>query len=157
MLKNQSNRSSAAVFYALAAGLLFSLGLVVSGMTQPAKVIGFLDLGGLVKGITWQAQPGLWDPSLALVMGGALMVTLIAFAITPKKNRPWAGEKFHLPTKKDLDLRLLGGSAMFGIGWGLAGYCPGPGLASLVLGGVDALAFVIALLIGMWCAKRWLS
>ena len=73
--------------FALAAGLLFSLGLVVSGMTQPAKVIGFLHLAGLTQGISWQATPGFWDPSLALVMGGALLVTLLAFAITPRKSR----------------------------------------------------------------------
>jgi uncharacterized protein len=156
MTKVQANQSPTVLMYSLIAGLLFSLGLVVSGMTQPAKVIGFLDLGGLLKGISWQAQPGFWDPSLALVMGGALMVTLLAFAITPRRSRPWASEKFHLPTTKDIDLKLLLGAALFGIGWGLAGYCPGPGLASLLSGGLDALAFVIALLVGMWGAKRWL-
>jgi uncharacterized protein len=143
--------------FALAAGLLFSLGLVVSGMTQPAKVIGFLHLAGLAQGISWQAAPGFWDPSLALVMGGALLVTLIAFAVTPQKSKPWADDKFHLPTRSDIDAKLLIGSAVFGIGWALAGYCPGPGLASLLTGGVDALAFVVALLVGMWGAKRWLS
>jgi uncharacterized protein len=143
--------------FALAAGLLFSLGLVVSGMTQPAKVIGFLHLAGLAQGISWQAAPGFWDPSLALVMGGALLVTLIAFAVTPQKSKPWADDKFHLPTRSDIDAKLLIGSAVFGIGWALAGYCPGPGLASLLTGGVDALAFVAALLAGMWGAKRWLS
>ncbi len=152
MLKTQANRSTAMLIYSLVAGLLFSLGPVVSGMTQPAKVIGFLDLGGLLKGVSWQAQPGFWDPSLALVMGGALMITLIAFAITPKRNKPWASEKFDLPTKKDLDRKLFVGSAMFCIGWGLAGYCPGPGLASLLGGGLDALAFVLALLVG--CGVR---
>ena len=156
MSKIQANPSPAVLISSLVAGLLFSLGLVVSGMTQPAKVIGFLDLGGLLKGISWQAQPGFWDPSLALVMGGALMVTLLAFAITPKRNRPWVSEKFHLPTKNDIDSKLLAGSALFGIGWGLAGYCPGPGLASLLIGGLDALAFVVALLVGMWGATRWL-
>jgi uncharacterized protein len=142
--------------YAFASGLLFALGLVLSGMTQPAKVIGFLDVGGLFKGISWQAQAGFWDPSLALVMGGALMVTLVAFAITPKRLKPWAAEQFHLPTNNSVDLRLLGGAALFGIGWGLAGYCPGPALASLWNGGLDALAFVFAMLVGMWGAKRWL-
>lgn len=142
--------------FALAAGLLFSLGLVVSGMTQPAKVIGFLHLAGLTQGISWQATPGFWDPSLALVMGGALLVTLLAFAITPRKSKPWADDKFHLPTRNDIDAKLLIGSALFGIGWALAGYCPGPGLASLLSGGVDAATFVAALLVGMWTTKRWL-
>lgn len=141
--------------FALAAGLLFSLGLVVSGMTQPAKIIGFLHLAGLAQGISWQAAPGFWDPSLALVMGGALLVTFIAFAITPKKSKPWADDKFHLPTRNDIDAKLLIGSSLFGIGWALAGYCPGPSLASLLTGGVDALVFVAALLAGMWGAKRW--
>ena len=142
--------------FALAAGLLFSLGLVVSGMTQPAKVIGFLHLAGLTQGISWQATPGFWDPSLALVMGGALLVTLLAFAITPRKSKPWADDKFHLPTRNDIDAKLLIGSALFGMGWALAGYCPGPGLASLLSGGVDAATFVAALLVGMWTTKRWL-
>ena len=141
---------------ALAAGLLFSLGLVVSGMTQPAKVIGFLHLAGLTQGISWQATPGFWDPSLALVMGGALLVTLLAFAITPRKSKPWADDKFHLPTRNDIDAKLLIGSALFGMGWALAGYCPGPALASLLSGGVDAATFVAALLVGMWTTKRWL-
>jgi uncharacterized protein len=144
-------------FFALAAGLLFALGLVISGMTQPAKVAGFLHLAGLAKGISWQAAPGLWDPSLALVMGGGLMVTLLAFAITPQKAKPWADDKFHLPTRKDIDGKLVIGAALFGIGWGLAGYCPGPGFASLLSGGIDAAAFVAALVVGMWGAKRWLA
>jgi uncharacterized protein len=143
--------------FALAAGLLFALGLVVSGMTQPAKVAGFLHLAGIAQGISWQAAPGFWDPSLALVMGGGLMVTLIAFAITPKSDKPWADDKFHLPTRKDIDGKLVAGAALFGIGWGLAGYCPGPGFASLLSGGVDAAAFVAALVAGMWGAKRWLA
>jgi uncharacterized protein len=142
---------------ALLSGLLFALGLVVSGMTQPGKVIGFLDLHGLGQGITWQARPGLWDPSLALVMGGALLVTLIAFAITPKRGKPWFDRRFDLPTRNDIDAKLVIGSALFGIGWGLAGYCPGPGLASLLIGSRDAIIFVVAMSLGMWGAKRWLS
>ncbi|MFB0899611.1 MAG: YeeE/YedE family protein [Polaromonas sp.] len=142
--------------FALAAGLLFAFGLVLSGMTQPAKVVGFLHLAGLSQGISWQAAPGFWDPSLALVMRGALMVTLIAFAVTPQKAKPWADDKFHLPTRQDIDGKLLTGAALFGIGWGLAGYCPGPGFAALLSGGLDAAAFVVALLVGMWGAKRWL-
>lgn len=143
--------------FALAAGLLFALGLVVSGMTQPAKVIGFLHLAGLSQGVSWQAAPGYWDPSLALVMGGALMVTLMAFAITPKAAKPWADEKFHLPTRDDIDKRLVIGAALFGIGWGVAGFCPGPGIASLLAGGTDALIFVAALALGMWATKRFVK
>lgn len=142
--------------FALAAGLLFALGLVVSGMTQPAKVVGFLHLAGLAQGVSWQAAPGFWDPSLALVMGGALMVSFIAFAVTPKAPKPWADEQFHLPTRRDIDGRLVTGAALFGIGWALAGYCPGPALASLLSGGVDAAAFVAAMVVGMWGTKRCL-
>jgi uncharacterized protein len=145
-------------FTALAAGLIFALGLVLSGMTQPAKVLGFLNVMGLQNGISWQAQPGYWDPSLALVMGGALAVTLIAFAFTPSTPaaKPWFDEVFHLPTRNDIDTKLIVGGVMFGVGWGLAGYCPGPALASLLIGGVDALAFCAAMLAGMWAAKKWL-
>lgn len=127
----------------LIAGLLFALGLVVSGMTQPAKVIGFLDI------------TGKWDPSLAFVMGGALMVTLIAFALAPRTGkRPWFAEKFELPTRKDIDIKLIGGAALFGIGWGLAGYCPGPAFASLYAGGLDIVIFMAALICGMYLATR---
>jgi uncharacterized protein len=143
-----------------AAGLLFALGLVLSGMTQPAKVLGFLNVMGLQQGISWQAAPGYWDPSLALVMGGALMVTLIAFAITPARThasgKPWFDNAFHLPKRTDVDGKLVLGGVLFGIGWGLAGYCPGPALASLLVGGVDVLAFCAAMLGGMWAAKKWL-
>ncbi len=142
---------------ALLAGILFSFGLVISGMTQPAKVMGFLNVLGLQQGISWSAQPGYWDPSLALVMGGALCVTLLAFALQPKQAKPWFDAKFHLPTREEIDFKLVGGAALFGIGWGLAGYCPGPALASLLVGGVDALAFCAAMLAGMWAAKKWLA
>jgi uncharacterized protein len=128
---------------ALIAGLMFALGLVVSGMTQPAKVIGFLDI------------TGKWDPSLAFVMGGALLVTLIAFAITPRSGkRPWFAEKFELPTRKDIDIKLVGGAVLFGIGWGLAGYCPGPAFASLYAGGLDIVVFMVAMMGGMFVATR---
>jgi len=139
---------------ALVSGALFATGLVVSGMTQPAKVIGFLNLGGLAD----PARLGAWDPSLAFVMGGALCVTLVAFAVTPRPGRkPWLAGAFVLPTRKDVDARLAGGAALFGIGWGLAGYCPGPALASLLTGGLDALVFVAALALGMWAARRFAS
>ena len=141
---------------ALLAGLLFAFGLVLSGMTQPAKVIGFLNVLGLQQGISWTAAPGYWDPSLAFVMGGALCVTLIAFALQPNQTKPWFDAKFHLPTREEIDLKLIGGAALFGIGWGLAGYCPGPALASLLTGGADALIFCAAMLAGMWGVKKYL-
>lgn len=137
--------------FGLAAGSLFATGLVVSGMTQPAKVIGFLNFGGMVA----PAQFGAWDASLAFVMGGALMVTLAAFALTPRAGRkPWAAPSFEIPTRRDIDAKLIAGASLFGIGWGLAGYCPGPALASLLSGGLDALVFVVALLLGLFAAKR---
>ncbi len=127
----------------LIAGLMFALGLVLSGMTQPVKVIGFLDI------------TGNWDPSLAFVMGGALLVTLAAFAVTPRSGRkPWFSEKFELPTRKDIDIRLVGGAALFGNGWALAGYCPGPAFASLYAGGLDIVIFVAAMIAGMYFATR---
>ncbi len=146
------------LMFAFASAFLFAVGLVVSGMTQPAKVVGFLNLGGLKNGVSWEAQAGFWDPSLALVMGGALLVTLIAFTITPTKGRkPWAANGFGLPTRNDIDTRLLLGAALFGIGWALAGYCPGPAFASLLTGGQDTISFVIAMGVGMWIAKRWVK
>ncbi|MDI9333819.1 MAG: YeeE/YedE family protein [Cytophagales bacterium] len=128
---------------ALISGLIFALGLVLSGMTQPAKVIGFLDI------------TGNWDPSLAFVMGGAVLITLIAFAITTRAGkRPWFADKFELPTRTDIDVRLIGGSALFGIGWALVGYCPGPAFASLLVGGTDIVIFMLAMMGGMYLAKR---
>jgi uncharacterized protein len=158
-VKQKGLKMNAKNITAFVAGLVFSLGLVLSGMTQPAKVIGFLNVMGLQNGISWTAAPGHWDPSLALVMGGALAVTLIGFALTPgrKNAKPWFDQVFHLPTKKEIDRKLIVGGVLFGIGWGLAGYCPGPALASLLVGGVDALAFCAAMLAGMWTAKKWLA
>ena len=139
------------IAFGLAAGALFAAGLVVSGMTQTAKVIGFLNFGGSIA----PERFGAWDASLAFVMGGALMITLVAFAITPTTGRkPWVSEKFELPTRKDIDFKLVAGAAMFGIGWGLAGYCPGPAMASILSGGVDALVFTAALLTGLLFAKK---
>ena len=147
--------SAAGLPLALVAGVLFALGLVVSGMTQPGKVLGFLNLAGMAQG----AFPGAWDPSLGFVMGGAVLVTLVAFWVTPPnaqhpQRQPWLAPKFELPTKKALDAPLLTGAALFGIGWGLAGYCPGPALASLFTGGSDVWWFVPAMLAGMWLAQR---
>lgn len=143
------------LFWALLSGALFAVGLVLGGMTQPAKVLAFLDIGALSKGISSTAQAGYWDPSLAFVMGGALMVTLVAFWLTPRLAKPLVGEKFHLPTRTDIDRNLLVGGALFGIGWGLAGYCPGPAFASVLTGGSDILYFVAAMVVGMWGAKRF--
>jgi hypothetical protein len=145
------NHQQKSLITALVAGLLFALGLVLSGMTQPAKVIGFLNIWGMFDG----GFPGKWDPSLAFVMGGALLVTLIAFAVTPRAGKkPWFADKFELPTRKDLDIRLIGGAALFGIGWALAGYCPGPALASILAGGGDILIFTAFMLGGMGLASK---
>jgi uncharacterized protein len=141
------------VFAALS-GALFAVGLVVSGMTQPPKVIGFLNVGGIFA----PNRFGAWDASLAFVMGGALLVTLVAFAVTPRKgNKPWAAASFELPTRTDIDGKLVLGAALFGVGWGLVGYCPGPALASLLTGGVDVIIFVAALAAGMWAARRFVK
>ncbi len=139
------------IAFGLAAGALFAAGLVVLGMTQTAKVINFLNFGGIIA----PERFGAWDASLVFVMGGAVMITFVAFAITPTQGRkPWVSDKFDLPTRKDIDFKLVAGAAMFGIGWGLAGYCPGPAMASVISGGVDALVFVAALLVGLLFAKR---
>jgi uncharacterized membrane protein YedE/YeeE len=118
-------------------GLLFGWGLLISGMTDPGKVIGFLDLAGA------------WDPSLALVMGGAIAVGVFAFAIAHKRTRNLFGGALHLPTSTDIDKRLVIGSLLFGAGWGLAGFCPGPGIVSMAAGESKALLFVVAMLAGM--------
>ena len=121
----------------LLAGLVFGLGLLVSGMANPAKVLGFLDLAGR------------WDPSLALVMAGAVGVGLLAFAIARRRTASFLGLPMRLPTARHIDGRLVGGSLLFGIGWGLAGFCPGPALAALGMGQVKAAIFVGAMLAGM--------
>jgi len=119
-------------------GLLFGLGLTVSAMVNPAKVIGFLDLFGN------------WDPSLALVMGGGLAVTMPAFRFILKRDKPLLESRFFLPTSKDVDRKLLGGAVLFGIGWGLAGLCPGPALTSLVTLNSSVWLFVLAMVGGMF-------
>ena len=134
---------------ALAAGLIFAAGLTLGGMTDPRKVQGFLDVGGIFV--------GRWDPSLAFVMGGAVLVSLIAFATVKTRDAPWANATFELPTRRDIDARLVIGALLFGTGWGIAGYCPGPALASLLFGGADALYFVAAMLAGMLVAKTWFA
>ncbi|CAN1518122.1 COG2391 Predicted transporter component [Burkholderiaceae bacterium] len=118
-------------------GVLFGLGLMISGMTNPAKITAFLDLAGP------------WDPSLLFVMGGAVLVGLIAFYLAKKRTESFFGGAMHLPTRRDIDRPLIIGSALFGIGWGLAGFCPGPALVSLGTGELKAVVFVIAMLAGM--------
>jgi uncharacterized membrane protein YedE/YeeE len=122
---------------ALCIGLLFGTGLIVSGMTDPSKVLGFLDLAGR------------WDPSLALVMGGAILAALPAFRFAAGRERALLGQVMRLPTATQIDRRLVLGSVAFGVGWGLAGYCPGPALASLAGGGAQPWIFVAAMLAGM--------
>lgn len=122
---------------ALLIGALFGIGLIVSGMTDPSKVIGFLDLAGA------------WDPSLAFVMGGAVIVGLIAYRLARKRTRTFLGGAMHLPTARHVDRRLIVGSLAFGAGWGLAGFCPGPALVALGAGYDKAVVFVIAMLAGM--------
>jgi len=131
---------------ALLSGLVFGLGLIVSGMVNPAKVLGFLDLAGA------------WDPSLALVMAGAVAVGFFAFLAAKKRTRSLIGAEMKLPTASAINRRLLEGSALFGVGWGVAGFCPGPGLAALGMGEPKALVFVAAMLVGMgiftWLENR---
>ena len=126
----------------LVAGVVFGLGLAIAEMTNPLKVLDFLDLAGH------------WDPSLAFVMGGAVMVTLVAFRFVLRRAVPLYGDRFHLPTLTQLDRKLLGGAALFGIGWGLAGYCPGPALATILSGNSETWLFVPAMLVG-GALQRW--
>lgn len=129
-----------------AVGLLFGLGLIVSGMTDPSKVLGFLDLFGF------------WDPSLALVMGGAVLVGALAFAVARKRTKAFLGGALHMPTARHIDRRLVVGSLLFGAGWGVAGFCPGPAIVSAAAGQPKAVVFVLAMLLGMavfeWLERR---
>lgn len=124
-------------FFALLAGAVFGVGLILSGMADPAKVLGFLDLAGA------------WDPSLAFVMGGAILVGALAFTFARKRTVSLLGLQMRIPTATKLDRRLVGGSLLFGIGWGIAGFCPGPALVALGMGEEKALVFVGAMLAGM--------
>lgn len=126
-----------AAFFALLAGAVFGIGLILSGMANPAKVLGFLDLAGP------------WDPSLAFVMAGAIAVGAVAFTFARKRTVSLLGLEMRMPTNSALDRRLLGGSLLFGVGWGIAGFCPGPALVALGMGEPKALVFVAAMLLGM--------
>ena len=122
---------------AFLAGLVFGLGLLLSGMADPAKVLGFLDLAGA------------WDPSLAFVMAGAIGIAAVAFAFARRRKASLLGDSLRLPTATRIDRRLVAGSLLFGVGWGLAGFCPGPAIVALGLGSAKAVVFVLAMLAGM--------
>ena len=125
----------------LISGLLFGFGLLLSGMADPAKVQNFLDLFGT------------WDPSLAFVMGGAIAVTMPGFWLVIRRNKPFFNDVFHLPSRTDLDARLITGAAIFGVGWGLGGFCPGPAVTALPLAAEGTLIFVATMLTGMAASK----
>ncbi len=127
--------------YTYLIGLVFGIGIMISGMANPAKVLNFFDVAGT------------WDPSLIFVMGGALVVTGLGYFYVLKQPAPMMDAKFHLPTRRDLDARLIGGSAFFGIGWGIAGFCPGGALPAIGTLNPAVLIFVAAMLVGIFGAK----
>ena len=127
---------------ALICGLIFGVGLAMSGMTDTAKVIGFLDIFGQ------------WVPDLGFVMGGAVLVTVVAFRLVLRRDNPLLADSFALPANTAIDGRLLGGAALFGIGWGLYGYCPGPAISALVYLNTDTVIFIAAMLVGMVIANK---
>ena len=129
----------------LLSGTLFGAGLALGGMVDPARVRGFLDIFGD------------WDPTLAFVMGGAVAITLISFRFVLKREGPIWGDRFMIPTRRDLDPRLIGGASIFGIGWGLVGYCPGPALASLVYLLPETIVFLASMLAGAAAVRMWLT
>ncbi len=129
---------------AFVAGLLFGCGLALGGMTQPAVVLGFLDIFGA------------WDPRLLFVMAGAVSTTAAGYRLVRQRPRPLLAERFQWPTSRRIDARLIGGAALFGIGWGIAGYCPGPALASLGAGVPALLVLVACMIAGWWLAARLL-
>jgi uncharacterized membrane protein YedE/YeeE len=131
--------------FSLASGLIFGLGLILGGMSDPAKVKAFLDLFGN------------WDPSLAFVMGGAIAVGVFAFAAGKKRTASWTGERMEIPNSKVIDTRLIVGGVLFGTGWGIGGFCPGPALVALGSGLLPAAAFVAAMLVGMVVHDRFLA
>ena len=131
------------VLFSLLAGTIFGAGLTLSDMVNPARVSNFLDFAGS------------WDPTLMFVMAGGLAVTMLGYKFIFRRSSPLVDEKFHLPTQRQIDLPLVGGAALFGVGWGLAGICPGPALADLVTLDPKVLAFVAAMLVGMIAASAW--
>ncbi|MFN7697000.1 MAG: DUF6691 family protein [Deltaproteobacteria bacterium] len=135
-------RPAAFTMVGLFSGLLFGTGLVVGGMTDPAKVRGFLDFAGA------------WDPTLVFVMGGAVLVHAVAYRLVKGRAFPVLAETFLLPARTDVDAKLILGAAIFGLGWGVGGYCPGPAIASLPTGGASVVAFVVAMMAGSWATGR---
>ena len=129
--------------FSLLAGVIFGAGLTLSDMVNPARVLNFLDV------------TGGWDPTLIFVMAGGLAVTTLGYKFIFRRSSPLVDEKFHLPTQRQIDLPLVGGAALFGVGWGLAGICPGPALADLVTLDPKVLVFVAAMLVGMIAASAW--
>ena len=126
------------IISAAGSGLLFGFGLTISGMLDPARVLGFLDIAG-----------GAWDPTLVFVLAGAVGVTAIGYGLVVRRTGPLFGERFDLPSVSGIDGRLIGGAAMFGVGWGLVGYCPGPAIASIGFAGTSAAIFCLAMVVGM--------
>lgn len=130
--------------FGFVSGLVFGLGLILAGMAEPLKVKGFLDLAGA------------WDPSLALVMGGAIALGVFAFARAARRQRSWTGTAMEIPANRTIDRRLIGGGLLFGVGWGIAGFCPGPAIVALGSGMGAAGVFVAAMLVGMVLHDRFL-
>lgn len=128
---------------ALIAGIIFGVGLGLSQMIDRQRVLGFLDLAGN------------WDPTLLFVLGGAVAVTVISFRFVLNRNTPLLGSQFYLPTRQDIDGRLIAGAALFGIGWGIAGYCPGPGIAALAIGDRNPVFFLLSMVVGMIVFNRY--
>lgn len=141
-------KNVALILAQFAIGLIFGLGLVIAGMSNPAKVLNFLDLAAIPS--------GRWDASLAFVLAGAIAVTFVGYKLVLRRGQPIFGEKFHIPTSTDMDPRIIAGPAIFGIGWGLAGFCPGPAFTALT-SGVPAAIFVAAMLAGMLAARTLAS
>jgi uncharacterized protein len=131
------------LLYALFSGIVFGAGLAVSDMVNPARVLNFLDLAGH------------WDPTLIFVMGGGLAVTALGYRLVFRRGEPLAGGRFNIPTRRQIDLPLVGGSALFGIGWGLTGICPGPAITDLMTLEPKVWIFVAAMLVGMLAAYAW--
>jgi len=125
------------VLVAFACGVLFAFGLAISGMTHPSKVLAFLDFAGA------------WDPSLALVMASGVLVNVLFFRVALRRGAPLLGGTFALPSRQSIDARLVGGAAVFGVGWGLGGFCPGPAVVSVAGGAAPVIVFVVAMVVGM--------
>jgi len=145
------NSPAAVLLISFVSGVIFAAGLTLSGMTEPRKVIGFLDLKEMFAG----PFPGQWDASLLFVVLGAVAVALLGYALTPYASvKPWFAREFVLSSRRGIDTRLIAGALVFGVGWGLSGYSPATALASLLTGQIDTAIFVLAMLPGMWLAGK---